>query len=237
MSLIRFSNYALFEGLGAGVVNEDLIISVIQKALAKVYPLTISFVSDNNTFTLEGISEVVNRSRDSSLRKKADLVLLCSQMHEYPISLKRDDAGFWESADSLLGEKFKNILETAMANDKVTLTFDAKSGNYSITPQIVCRANKEDAENVIFGADILPNGGVIKRTFTKGDFSLEGNMLTITCSAIYRSLSDIEDTNDYPYFFLKNSQSRNCKTLGYKGLRPYALTKSRVTSTYLHLPW
>jgi len=235
MNFTQFCTEEIAKGTQPGVANENKIIEAIQMALAKQKEITIRFVSDSNTFELGGIVEVVNRSKDTTGNKKSDFVLLCCSNHEYPISLKTDDSQYWGSADTLAGEKFRKVIDKAVYNKKITLDFDSSTMCYSISSAIAIKPTYEEAMSCMFGSDILPNGSVIKRTFSDSDFVLLDKILTINCSKIIRSFEDVKDTDLEPYFFLRNQTSRNCLSLGYKGLRPMAMTKSRITQNILVL--
>ena len=223
----------LEEGINPGVSNEDYIVGVIQRTLRKQPELTIVFVSGSTQYKLEGIREIINKSKDHYDRKKADFVLLDAHNHEYPISIKTDNGEYWESADSYYGEKARKKIDYAAYNHKIDLDYNVKTDSYIITPQIAIQATPKEANDVIFGNDILPHGAVIKRTFTHKDFALNKDVLIIMCTDIIKSYNEVKNTPLEPYFFIRNQERRNCISLGYKGLRVICMYKSRLSNNIL----
>lgn len=231
MHLISFKQFlseGMVLGVSPGTDNELTILEALRTHLDEKSPLTVAFVSANRKKVYKDVVDVLDRSKDTRNRKKADFVLINSNGKEYPISLKSDKADFWESADSLMGAKARKIVDKLVAKGKIELIFDKATGNYSIEPQVAIKATPEQAAAVMFGDDILPKGAVIKRTFVPEDFVLEGDTLKITCSEIITSLEDVQGTYMEPWFYIRSEQGRNVIPIGYRGLRCLAAYHRRV---------
>lgn len=89
----------------------------------------------------------------------------------YNISVKKDNAEMWESADSLWGQKAAEYVKKLEKKGKITLQQE-KTGHFTITPNIAIEATADEARDVVFGSDILGQGVVITKTFRESDFNL-----------------------------------------------------------------
>ena len=83
----------------AGVGNENYLIDVINQA-TKTGPINVVFKAANKTFTVVGCVSAESVGTDTAGRKKADVILRDSKNNRIPVSIKKDDAETWESADS-----------------------------------------------------------------------------------------------------------------------------------------
>ena len=228
LSFKQFLAEGMVPGISPGTENESVILDAIRSHLDKVSPLTIILQSATKKKVYRDITDVLDRSKDTRNRKKADFVLISKDMKEYPISLKNDKADFWESCDGLMGAKARKIIDRLVSKGKIQLNYDKDTENYSIDPHVALKATPEEASAVMFGTDILPKGAVIKRTFSPDDFVLDNDTLTISCTEVITSVNDVTDTYMEPWFFIRSEQGRNVVPLGYRGLRCLAAYKRRI---------
>lgn len=166
-------------------------------------------------------------------RNKADIQLITSRMVAIPISIKDENAGYWESADSLWGEKARMFLEWAMKTGGTQLVENG-DGGYSVRPPIALKASAQEIRNVVFGADIYGKGAVVVKKFMPDSFKwdFDKEVLTITCKEVIKNENDIKGDHEV-YFEIRNEKGRNPKYL-YKGLRTMATMKSNLRGNKIY---
>lgn len=207
----------------AGVGNEDFLVDMINEA-TKTGPINIVFKAPNREFTIVGCVSASGVGTDTAGRKKADVVLKDSNNKVYPISIKKDDAETWESADSYFGQYAKTILEKAVAAKKVKIV-DHKT-YFSIEPNIAVPATLNEKKAVVFGSDLLPAGAVITKTFASSSFSQDGDVMTIQVSHIITKLEEVKGDKDV-FFLIRNDKTRK-SIKEYPGIRVLASYKKRI---------
>ena len=91
--------------------------------VSEVGPLNITFVGDNGkSITVKGVTEAISAGADTKGRKKSDVNLL-SNGKAIPLSLKKGNAAYWESADTMWGDKADALVDQLVESiQKVTLT-------------------------------------------------------------------------------------------------------------------
>lgn len=216
----------------AGVDNEVMMVQEINDAIkdSDDKTITLIFKHGGTTFKLTNVTNAIRAGADTAGRKKSD-VNIVSKGKMIPISLKKDNAENWESADSYWGQIARKYVDAAVEKGDVELEKEGKV--FKINPNLAVKSTKEEKTNVVFGSDILPGkGAVIKRTFTKQDFKFDGkkNELTIMVSEIIRDLSDIEGSPSDVWFLIRNDKTRLGSPIGYPGLRVLAVYASRVNN-------
>jgi len=214
----------------AGVLNEKILVNHINK-LHIENPINIRFVSENKTFECIGVKNCKATGTDVTNRRKADLVL--QGIKDYPISLKKDNAEIWESADQFAGAKAKKIIDKLVKENKVELELTDK-GVYKIKPNVAFYPTTEEKRDLVFGSDILPNGAVIEKTFSGDEIYTmnDDSWFEIPVTYIITSLNDVEGHRDV-VFLIRNDSSRNSKHIGYPGLRVLAVFEKRLNKNVL----
>lgn len=214
----------------AGVLNEKILVNHINK-LHIENPINIRFVSENKTFECIGVKNCKATGTDVTNRRKADLVL--QGIKDYPISLKKDNAEIWESADQFAGAKAKKIIDKLVKKNKIELELTDK-GVYKIKPNVAFYPTIEEKRDLVFGSDILPNGAVIEKTFSGDEIYTmnDDGWFEIPVTYIITSLNDVEGHRDV-VFLIRNDSSRNSKHIGYPGLRVLAVFEKRLNKNVL----
>ena len=205
----------------AGTENEDILENELKKYLEDGSK-NIVFVGSNKNYVTKGIKDVVGVGYDVAGGKKADVVLEGDK--DYPISIKKDNAGFWESSDSRYKDVVAKLSEKIKNGDfspKLTFKpFTDKLGNQKeginimyneetdkkVTGIIVTDLPSKDEESIIFGSD---GAVVIYRTYSPKDFSLEGDTVRVEVSKIVENLDDIEAFNLEPVLNIRHDSTRN----------------------------
>ena len=206
----------------AGTENEDVLENEIKKYLA-LGAKNIIFKASNKSYTVPNVTGVTGVGYDVAGGKKADIVITGAKGN-YPISIKKDNAGFWESADT----RYKELMTKLVAKIKngdfgpelIFKPFIDKLGNekqginimYNDTTNtkvsgvlVTDLPNKEE-ESIIFGSD---NAVVIYRTYIESDFNQQGDNLIITVSKIIENLQDVEEFDLEPVLNIRHDSTRS----------------------------
>lgn len=87
----------------AGTENEDILSNNLKKYLEDG-PKNVVFIGSNKNYATRAIKDIKDVGYDVAGGKKADIILIGDI--DYPISVKKDNAGFWESSDS----RYKDVV-------------------------------------------------------------------------------------------------------------------------------
>jgi hypothetical protein len=217
----------------AGIGNEILLINAINDAIKKHGPMDVVFSAGTKKKRTSAVKKATEMGRDTSGRKKADMIIETVRGKKIPISIKQDNAQIWESADRLWANAATKILTKLTKSGEVLLSKD-KFGIFKISPNVAVPSTITEKENVVFGSDLLRDkGAVIFRTFKSGDFSIDGDSQTlkIQCSGIITNPAEVKGDHDV-MFLIRNDKTRNTSGLP-RGIRILAVTPARVTRTVL----
>ena len=199
----------------AGLKNEVHLIQKINQFIKEVGPLDITFVGDNRkNITAKSVTEAKGTGTDTKGRKKSDVNLI-SDNKLIPISIKSKTADYWESADTLFGPLADKIITNLLKKKLVNLApIDRfrkkdKKQKVRISPEVAMKLSKEQVLNVVFGSDILAQGGgIVKETFEDEHYVLKANNLTVTVDTVIRDVQDIPERMQ-PYLHIRNAGDRN----------------------------
>lgn len=217
----------------AGVANELELASLLQSLIQKYGTANVSFVDERGKrMTIKNCTNVEVAGRDTSNRKKADVVLT-SERGSLPISIKKLDADMWESADNLFGERARKVLDKLIADGAVKLEKigdrKMKTGSipvYELSKEIVMEPTEEEAMQAIFGSDLNPKGGVVIQTFKPEHFKQVDNNVTVEAHAVITNKAEIPESH-LMVWLLRNDSTRNGGSLGIAGIRPLGVTLTR----------
>jgi len=223
-----------------GIKNEHHLINSINKFSQQMGPLSITFIGDNGkNLTVDGVTKAIHVGGQVQGRKKSDVNLLSGNT-PIPVSIKKSNAEYWESADSYFGAQADAIVDKLLANGSITLTPTGKvrkSDNtpvVKISPEVAIKATPEQTSDIVFGSDVLEgNGAVVKQTFHDEHYTLNGNQLSITTDLVIIEPADIP-ANLQVYFIIRNDSTRNRPGSKYPGLRVLGTYASRVRNA-LHV--
>lgn len=217
----------------AGVANEIELASMIQSVIEKYGSANVSFTDERgHKLTIDNAINVETKGRDTKGRKKADVVIQ-SEKSRLPVSIKKLNADMWESADSMFGNRAREILTKLVDDGVVELTkIKERQGKpvYELSKEIVMEPTEEEAMQAIFGSDINPEGGIVIQTFKPEHFKQDGNNIDVDAHAVITNKDDIPESH-VMVWLLRNDSDRNNKTLGIAGIRPLAVTLKRGLGT------
>jgi len=225
-------------GKSAGLDNEDVFISEINNLLQDG-PKNIKITSGKNTIDFNNVTKVIGTGLSTGEYSKSDANFYNGEKDLGGVSIKKDNAIFWESADVRFAPEVKNLvnaivsgslgdeisyvpLKDARGNpDPVIIRMYNKKENKPIAGIIVDDLPEQDIQQVIFGNDKVP---VIKGTFRPSDFKVEGNTIVISVSKIYKDLNDVEKDGALPVLNIRHDKTRRSS----RGLRALLQTQSSV---------
>jgi hypothetical protein len=219
--------------MSAGIDNELKLINTINNFIQQSdrKSIRVVFEGSGKKLVCDNVTSVEETGRKTKDKKKADAILNGDK--DYGISIKKDNAEMWESADKYFKEKAKNVIKELVKLDKVKIT--KENDYYKIHPNIGVRATEEEAESVVFGSDIKENGAVIIKTFNDNDFKYNDakEELTVKCSYVIQDLNDLPEQKKV-YFLIRNNRTRRSKDF-LPGLRILAVNKSRINPRVLKI--
>lgn len=211
-----------------GIRNEQFLLDKLRSFL----PCTMHFHSTDGAITAHEVVQCYNVSRDYKQRKKAD-ILLETITDIIPLSIKKDNADRWESAEGYFGRSMRLILDKVLADGTVC---SYREGNFiKIHPEFVVPALPNEIIDVSFGSDILHHGAILVRSFADRDFQWINGALRVECSHVLTEPMQITGSLT-PWFFLHNTNNRNCRALGLAGPRIEARYESRIGKYTIRLP-
>lgn len=220
----------------AGTENEDIVVNEINKYIAEGAK-NVVFDAPNKDLTISNVKEAITVGYDVAGGKKADIIVKADK--DYPISIKKDNAGFWESSDT----RYKDVVNTLskkiksgdFAPELVFVPFKDKLGNtkeginimynektkQKVSGVLVTDLPSKEEESIIFGSDKVV---VVYRSYSSGDFKLEGDTLYIEVSKIIETMSDVEEFNLEPVLNIRHDSTRTATG----GLRATVQPKNKV---------
>ena len=209
----------------AGLDNEDAMIDGI-KFYTKGGPMTVKITDGRKEYTYKDVVDVEEVGRDTSNRKKANVRLVLEDGTKIPVSIKKDNAEMWESADSYWAPTAKKIVDRLEASGEVDIS--KKGAVFYMKPNLGVPATEREKEAVVFGSDVLGKGFVVVRTFRSSDFTLSknGDILEVKVSKIIDKMSDLKKEYDI-YFLIRNDSSRKGSKIR-PGLRVLAVAATRI---------
>tara|TARA_B110000977_G_scaffold90991_1_gene120795 strand:- start:56 stop:1198 length:1143 start_codon:yes stop_codon:yes gene_type:complete len=222
----------------AGLENEDVFISEINNLLQDG-PKNIKFTSGGDTVDFNNVTKVKGTGLSTAEYSKSDANFYNENQDLGGVSIKKDNAIFWESADVRFAQEVKNLVDAITSGklgdeisfvplkdtrgnpDPVIIKMYNKKENKPIAGIIVDDLPEQDVKQVIFGNDEVP---VIKRTFRPSDFKVEGNTIVISASKIYKDLDDVEKDQALPVLNIRHDKTRRSS----RGLRALLQIQSSV---------
>jgi len=225
-------------GKSAGLENEEIFVNTIN-SLLEDGPKDIKVTDGANEIFYKDITQVVATGRSTSGYSKSDVNFYSGETDKGGLSLKKDNAIYWESADVRFKNEVKNLIDAIISGklgdeiSYVPLT-DAK-GNPD--PDVIRMYNKkedkpiagiivkdlpaQDSQQIIFGNDNVP---VAIKTWRSSDFKVEGDTIVVKASKLYTNLEDVEKDKALPILNIRHDKTRRAT----KGLRALVQTEKSL---------
>ena len=210
-----------------GLDNEDILVNNIKKYLDEGAENVI-FKGENKDYVCKDVVGVRDVGLDVAGGKKADIII-DGENETYPISVKKLNAGFGESADRRYKSVLMNLLDKindgevpplglrpyldVQGNEKkgIFVMYDTNTDK-KISGVIVTDLPDKEENSIIFGSD---NAVVIYGTYTDNSFKLQGKDLIVTVGKILTDMGDVEEYNLEPVLNIRHDSTRQ----GQRGLR------------------
>ena len=220
----------------AGTENEDVLVNEVKKYLAEGAK-NIIFKGTNQDYTTKNIKEIKDVGYDTASGKKADVILIGDK--NYPISIKQDNAGFWESSDTrykeLVLKLSEKIKKRDFAPELTYIPFKDEDGNIrtginqmwnekekkKVTGIIITDLPDNEEKSIIFGSD---NAVIIYKTYTPKDFELKGENLFVSVNKILTDLKQIEEFDLEPVVNIRKDVTRRATG----GIRATVQPKNKI---------
>jgi hypothetical protein len=189
----------------AGKENEQFFLNTVKNYLFDK-PINLFFKADKINILVNNVIDIKDTSNVVKNRSKADVVLQTLEGHEIGISIKMNNAVFWESAVSYYRDTAIGHVETLLKSGYVNLQPYGLT-DFKIKPDVAIKATQKQIEDVVFGNDLgNDNGFVIKQTFEHKHFKYNNNILNINVEKIFEHYYDVKD-NDI-HFMILNKKGR-----------------------------
>ena len=216
-------------GMSAGLENEEALVKAVNTlAVDQPKGINVKFVGPGaGEFLVEGVTKAISAGADTKGRKKSDVNLVTTG-GTVPISIKKDNAQYWESADSYYGARAGEKLKELEAAGEVEMV--DKGGYYNVVPNIAVPASADEVIDVVFGSDILGTGAVIKKSFSDSDFVYDAGTNTLTVTSTYIITDPSHVTGDYSVWFLIRNDKTRKSVPGYPGIRVLAAYEKRINT-------
>ena len=209
----------------AGLGNEDAMINGIEQ-FTKGGPITVCITDGRKKYEYKNVIGVEEVGRDTTNRKKADVRLKIQGGKKIPISIKKDNAEIWESADSYYSSIAKKVVDREEVRG--TIVVEEKNRISSMQPNLAIKTTNSEKRDVVFGSDLLNKGFVVVRSFRGSDFQMsrDGDMLYVYVTQIIDKVSDLNGKDDI-FFLIRNDSSRKGSKIR-PGLRVLAVKGTRI---------
>lgn len=199
----------------AGKENEGIFIDSVNAAIEENGgKIDIRLNSKNTTETFKDIIRVEDSSKGGASKgDKSDAQFFDSRGVVANISLKKDGGFRWATLRTTFPNFLKTIIQKGMDGEIPTLGFKPDPRGIDkflmwnpqtddrVTLVVIEDMPMEAEESIVFGPE-TPKVIVVGKTFTANDFNVNGGVLDIECSTIYKSMKDVEDANAEPTIVL-----------------------------------
>jgi len=227
------------QGTGApGLGNEDVFVNEINKFLEDG-PKDVKIVAGDKTLVFNDVTQVMGTGLSTGDYSKSDANFYDGDKDLGGVSLKKDNAIYWESADVRFKDEVKNLVDAIISGklgdevsyvplkdakgnpDPVVIKMYNKKEDKPIAGVIVDDLPETEVEQVIFGNDNVP---VVIKTYRPSDFKLEGDTIVVNATKIYQTLDDVEKDNALPVLNIRHDKTRRIT----RGLRALLQTQKSV---------
>jgi hypothetical protein len=216
-------------GKSAGLDNEEIFVNSIN-SLLEDGPKDVKIVAGAKTITFNNVTQVQSTGRSTADYSKSDANFYDGEKDLGGVSLKKDNAIYWDSADVRFGKEVKNLVDAIVSGklgdkvsyvplkdtkgnpDPVIIKMYNKKEDKPIAGVIINDLPEQEVEQVIFGNDNVP---VVIKTWRTSDFKLDGDTIIVNASKIYKDLNDVENDNALPVLNIRHDKTRRSS----RGLR------------------
>lgn len=216
----------------AGVGNETYLVEVINEHASDEIPITVLFKSPEREFETNDVIRVEHTGPDVKGRKKADILFLTKDGNQIPVSIKQENAEYWESADVYWRDNGEKLIQQIVDGNVPGVQINPKEHYFIVVPNIAVEATDEETEHVVFGSDLGGKGAIITATFMPDSFNFdeENGVLEISVAHIITDIKHVLDDKGVWFLIRNDSTRRGFKS--YPGLRVLAAYNKRVKNAH-----
>jgi len=225
-------------GKSAGLDNEEIFVNTIN-SLLEDGPKDVKIIAGDKTLTFKDVTQVQGTGRSTSDYSKSDANFYDGEKDLGGVSLKKDNAIYWESADVRFGKEVKNLVNAIVSGslgdevsyvplkdtkgnpDPTIIKMYNKKEDKPIAGVIIKDLPEQDTKQVIFGNDNVP---VVIKTWRPSDFKVEGDTIIVNATKIYEDLEDVEKDNALPVLNIRHDKTRRST----RGLRALLQTEKSL---------
>ena len=225
-------------GKSAGLENENVFYNIVTSLLVNG-PKDIKITDGNKEVVFKNITAIKETGRKTSEYSKSDIDFYNNETNEGGLSLKQDNAIYWESADVRFKNEVKNLMNAIISGklgdeisyvplkdtkgnpDPDIIRMYNKKENKPIAGIIVKDLPPQNLQQVIFGNDKVP---VVVKTWRPSDFKVEGDIIIATANKLYVNLEDVKKDKALPILNIRHDKTRRST----KGLRAFLQTEKSL---------
>jgi hypothetical protein len=222
----------------AGLDNESTFVNTINSLLIDG-PKDIKITGNENSVVYKNITQTKGTGRSTSDYSKSDVNFFDGETDKGGLSLKKDNAIYWESADVRFSKEVKNLVNAIIdgklgpeisyeplkdfkgKSDPDIIRMYNKKDNKPIAGIVVKDLPEQDIKQVIFGNDNVP---VAIRTWKPSDFEVVGNTIIANATKLYIDLKDVEKDKALPILNIRHDKTRRST----RGLRALLQTEKSL---------
>ena len=215
----------------AGLENEDIFVTNINKYLEDG-PKNVILTDGNRAIEFADVTEVKDSGLSTGDYSKSDANFYRGDKDLGGVSLKKNNAIYWESADVRFKDEVNNLLDAILSGklgdeisykplidkrgneDPVIIRMWNKVTNEKIPGIIVDDLPPIDTFQSIFGNDQVP---VVMGTWSENNFSLQGEDIIVDASKIYEDIDDVEKDGAMPVLNIRHDMTKR-NTRGLRAL-------------------
>jgi hypothetical protein len=225
-------------GKSAGLDNENIFYNTVT-SLLKNGPKDIKITDGEKEVVFKDITEIEETGRKTSGYSKSDIDFYSNGTNKGGLSLKKENAIYWESSDVRFKNEVNNLVKAITSGklgdeisyvpytdargntDPGIIKMYNKKENKPIAGIIIKDLPQQDIQQVIFGNDNVP---VAVATWRSSDFTIDGDTIIAKAKKLYTTLKDIEKDKSLPILNVRHDKTRRSS----KGLRALLQTEKSL---------
>lgn len=222
----------------AGLDNEDIFENKINEVCSEANPIDVWL----NDYKVTNVIKARGVGTQTHLYKKTDIVLERKGEKDFNISIKKDNAEIWESADTRYRQLLKDFVQEVKDGKHKKIYFKKYTDKSGKEKKGIYKMYNTETDNPVSGVvkrvsdistvkEIIWGGDevdvVLVRTFRPNDFMVDDKGLHVMCTELVWSLKDVEQFALWPILKIRHDSTRE-KTFG---LRPVVMTERSIMKT------
>ena len=215
----------------AGLENEDIFVKNINKYLEDG-PKNVILTDGQRSIEFPDVTEVKGSGTATGNYSKSDANFYRGDKDLGGVSLKKNNAIYWESADVRFKDEVNNLLDAILSGklgdeisykplidkrgneDPIIIRMWNKTTDEKIPGIIVKDLPPIDTYQSIFGNDQVP---VVMGTWSESNFTVQGEDIIVDSTKIYEDIDDVEKDGAMPVLNIRHDMTKR-NTRGLRAL-------------------